>query len=164
MFAVLHQAIRPALLLAVAAAACTSSSEPVVENDRVATIAVGDGTAGLEERARAVESFRGQRSAVRLDLAFTTIEGDSIFYTLTVSQGSATLVIDETRDGGGVRTLSLTSLELVRYIPSVWVNNVEVAKERLEPVEPADARATDGRYLLRGRTCAGSDPGCVVTF
>jgi hypothetical protein len=163
MFAVLRN-VRPALLLAVVTAACSSPTESNLDTERSATITVGEGSAGLEERVRAVEAFRGLRSSTRLDLAFTTIEGDSIFYTLTAAQGSATLVIDETRDGGGVRTLAFTSLELVRYVPSVWVNNVEVAKERLEPVEPAEARATDGRYLLRGRTCAGSEPVCVFAF
>jgi hypothetical protein len=126
----------------------------------------GDGTyAGsndVEVRARAVEAYRGERPAFVARFAFTTVEGDSIFYALSVSHGGATLVRDETRDGGGISTVVFQSLDLVRFIPSVWVNNQEIAKERYEPIEPSPARTTNARVLIRGRSCA--DAACEFAF
>jgi hypothetical protein len=144
------------LALGLGCAAFETRLEPTLDTTRV--IGEGDGTVigspDVEVRARAAEAFRGARPGFVARFAFTTVEGDSIFYALTVGAGAATLVIDETRDGGGIRTLTFGSLDLVRYVPSVWVNNTEVAKERYEAIEPSVARTTNARVLLRGRSCS----------
>jgi hypothetical protein len=116
----------------------------------------------VEVRVRTVEAYRGDRPAFIARFAFTTVEGDSIFYALSVSRGAASLVRDETRDGGGISTVTFQSLELVRFIPSVWVNNQEIAKERYEAIDVSAARGQTVRILLRGRTCA--DAACDYVF
>ena len=107
-----------------------------------------------EPRIVALDAMAGRRGSITLRMRRTTIEGQPIDFVLVVRQGAATLVIDERADGGGVRSELLQSMQLVRYVPSRWVNEVEVEKERLEPVaNPADARAVPGTYLLVHPRC-----------
>ena len=116
----------------------------------------------LEPRLAALDAFAGRRSPVALSMVRHTIEGVPIAYSLYVRAGLAHLTSDERADGGGRRTDSLTALALVRYVPAEWVGNVEVRKERLEPVDAAGARARAGTYLLVHPRCLAGP--CTETF
>jgi hypothetical protein len=115
----------------------------------------------LETRIAALEAFGGRRPSMEARWTQYTIEGAPIEFALQASVGHALLERDERADGGTVNHFDLTSLELVRYVPSVWVNDGEVAKEYLVTVDAADARAHAGTYFLRGR-CASD--GCEQVF
>jgi len=114
---------------------------------------------GLTNRIAAVEAFQGSRGSVDLRWSAHTVEGVAIGFALHVERGTAGLQEDHRADGGALDTYALTSLELVRYVPGVWANNVEITKESLTSVTIADARAhPNDRYYLRGACAAESCP------
>jgi hypothetical protein len=115
----------------------------------------------LETRLNALEAFRGERGAFDARWTLHTVEGAPVFYALHVDAGRAVLEHDRRRDGGAVQRFELTSLELVRYVPSVWANGRVLAPGYLLVAEPKDARAKPGMYRLRGRCAA---PPCEQTF
>lgn len=116
----------------------------------------------LEPRLTALDAFAGRRTAVTLEMVRHSVEGVPIVQRLTVSNGTATLKIDERADGGGVRTYTLSALQLARYVPSVWQGNVEISKDRLEAVDPASARGQAGVYLVVAPRCLSGQ--CVEAF
>jgi hypothetical protein len=114
---------------------------------------------GLSARISAVEAFQGLRASLDLRWSAHTVEGVTIGFSLHVDRGSARLEEDHRADGGTLAAYALGSLELVRYVPGVWANNVEVTKESLTPVTVDDARAhPNDRYYLRGGCSAESCP------
>ena len=145
-----------ALAAVLAAAAC--SSEPTADTLAASLIPTADtidaSYGALEPRIAALDAMAGRRGALTLRMLRTTVEGQPIAFVLVVREGAASLVIDERADGGGIRTGSLPSMRLVREIPSRWVNDVEVEKERFEVVaDPAAARGVPGTYLLVHPRC-----------
>jgi hypothetical protein len=153
----------PALIAVAALALAACSSDPTLEgvlapDTRVAAFDSAEVAAGYNAhaglRVRAVEAFRGARAALDTSFVMHTIEGTPIRYRVVATRGSAVLTIDERADGGGVRTETVTSLALVLIRPAVWRDGVEVAKEQVVEVEPADARRVPGTYYLRGRCAA----------
>ena len=145
------------LLLATLLAGCSASTSPPA-----AARAQDTGASwNLERRIAALDAFGGHRSSMEARWTEHTIEGAPIDFALQVDVGHAVLERDARADGGTVERFDLTSLELVRYVPSVWVNDQEVAKEYLVTIDAADARAHAGTYYLRGR-CASSE--CEQVF
>jgi hypothetical protein len=140
------------LLLATLAGACSASTS-------LPTAARAKDTGptwNLETRIAALEAFGGQRTPIEARWTEYTIEGAPIDFVLHVEAGRAVLERDARTDGGAVERFELTTLELVRYVPSQWVNDREVAKEYLVPVDAADARAHPGTYFLHGRCANGT--------
>jgi hypothetical protein len=114
---------------------------------------------GLSARISAVEAFQGLRASLDLRWSAHTVEGVTIGFSLHVDRGSARLEEDHRADGGTLDAFTLGALELVRYVPGVWANNVEISKESLVPVTIADARAhPNDRYYLRGGCSAEACP------
>ncbi|MGH7717576.1 MAG: hypothetical protein ACREON_01865 [Gemmatimonadaceae bacterium] len=117
----------------------------------------------LEPRIAALDAFAGRRDPVVVRMERSSVEGVTIVHVLDASRGRAVLSIDETADGGGVRTYTLSSLQLVRLVPGRWEGNVEVAKERFEVVDIATARAQPAdTYLLVHPKCLTD--ACAETF
>jgi hypothetical protein len=145
------------LLLATLTAGCSASTSPPATPRAQDTGASWN----LESRIGALDAFGGRRPSMEARWTEHTIEGAPIDFALQVGVGHAVLERDARADGGTVERFDLTSLELVRYVPSVWVNDQEVAKEYLVTVDAADARADAGTYYLRGR-CASN--GCEQIF
>jgi hypothetical protein len=110
----------------------------------------------------AIEALAGQRAPVVLRMTRYSVEGTAIVFVLSVKAGEATLRIDERADGGGIRNYVLSSLQLVQYIPSRWVNNTEVEKERFAPVSASTALGQPGVYLLVAPKCLTSP--CAEVF
>ncbi|HEV3484536.1 MAG TPA: hypothetical protein VG106_03950, partial [Vicinamibacterales bacterium] len=52
-----------------------------------------------------------------------------------------------------IREYAFTRADLVRIVPSVWVNSRELEQGYLEIVQPSEARPTRGRYRL-GMNCS----------
>jgi hypothetical protein len=154
--------IRPAAVLAFAtalvSAACADTSgtdSPIDQQPR--TSARGDTVdapyGAAEPRINVIDALAGRRSAITLRMQRFTVEGVSIVWVLSATRGEAVLRIDERLDGGGIRSYTLSDLRLVEYVPSRWVNNVEVEKEKMVPVDAATARARSGVYLLVAPHC-----------
>jgi hypothetical protein len=116
----------------------------------------------LEPRLAALDALAGRRSPVVLRMEQHTVEGVGIVSWLIVSEGHAELSVDETADGGGVRTYAFTALQLVRYEPSRWVGNVEVEKDHFVPADAATARNVPGAYLLVHPRCLSE--ACAEVF
>jgi hypothetical protein len=152
-------------------AAVTGCSAPTAEEagslqksasvQRATPIAAPYGAA--EPRILAIDAFQGRRSSVTLEMEQHTVEGVRIASTLVATQGQATVSIDERADGGSIRTASTTSLVLYRLTPGRWENDIEVEKEHLVPVTPAQARAQAGIYVLAAPACV-LGVACPVFF
>jgi hypothetical protein len=102
-------------------------------------------------RWSALQAFNGKRQPLTLDMTRYTTEGTPIAFTLEARQGLAVLRVDERLDGGPLRTDTLTKMVLVRYVPSRWLNNVEIEKEKFELVNSLPPK--DGVYLLVDAEC-----------
>jgi hypothetical protein len=107
----------------------------------------------LEPRILALDVFAGRRGPVRLRMTRHSVEGTEIVHELAVEVGKAVLSIDERAEGGGVRRYTLTTLQLVRYEPGRWADNVEVEKDHFVAVDAAAARGSPGVYLLAHPRC-----------
>ena len=149
------------VVFAVGVIACGSSTESSPEVTGLPSGEVSDPTTTpsaaeygeLEPRVAALEAFAGDRVAVTLRMVRHSVEGVEIAFQLTARDGVAQLSIDERADGGGVRRYDLDALQLVRYVPSRWEGNVEVAKDFFMAIDVADARAQPGVYLLVHPRC-----------
>jgi hypothetical protein len=141
-----HRGLVAAALFALAA--CSSDSPAGPADD-----AIDAPFGALEPRMIALDAFQGGIPPVKLRMVLHTVEGARVEYTLEARANLAILTSDLRRNGGALRTDTLTALTLVRYYPAVWENNVEVRKERFEVADLDAPLLVEGTYLLMHPRC-----------
>jgi hypothetical protein len=147
----LHHAVAALSFISVAViTACSSSADRLLGANVVTgdTVSYGDPA----PRLAAIDAFDGKRPSLDITMRQTTVEGQPIYSTLSVTAGRAVLTVDRRADGGGTTIDTLTHVVLVRLIQARIVNNVEVEKERIEVVDPSTVSGA-GVYLLMDPAC-----------
>lgn len=148
-----------ATLVVLACSTTTSSEYATIDASRADTVSAAYGE--IAPRIIALDAMAGRRPPVVLRMERFSVEGTRIIYYLAADSGRATFTVDEREDGGGIRTYTLPTVMLVRLEPSVWIDNVEVRKERFVAVDPTSP-GSGGPFLLVEPACLTGV--CYVAF
>ena len=108
----------------------------------------------LEMRLAALDAFHGRRAPFEASWTQHGFEGQPIKFRVRAASGRMDTEEDHRAAGGTMRRFAFSRVDLVRLVPSVWVNSREFEKGSLILVQPSEARSARGRYRL-GINCMG---------